>query len=54
MGYDIVTLYADNVPQTVAFDVSLPYPDWCELEKQPFFRELTAYLDRLETPDKQP
>ena len=54
MGYDIVTWYGDNIPQKVEFVVSLSFPDWCALESQPFYRELIAYLDGLETPDRKP
>ena len=49
--YDIITLYADGAPAVRGLQIELGYPDWCEFEKKPFYRELMEYLESLETRD---
>ncbi len=52
-NYEVTTFYSNNTPYCQELRISLRYPDWCELEKKPFYRDLIAYLERLETRDTQ-
>ena len=49
--YEIITLYADNVPHRKGLMISLEYPDWCEFEKTLLYRDLIEHLEHLEIPN---
>lgn len=45
----ISTRYADNFPRFRVLRIALYYPDWCEFERTPLYRELMEYLHKIET-----
>ena len=46
---NMFTLYADSEPYLQELRISLTPHDWYEFQKQPFYQELTKYLDNLQT-----
>lgn len=49
LGYEITDYYADSEIYMKELTIALLLPDWCELTKQSFYRELIQYLENLKT-----
>ncbi len=49
--YEITQFDENEVATRTVLMISMEQKDWCEFKKEPLYRELIEYLDRLESND---
>ena len=49
--YEITQFGENEIAARTVLMISMEQKDWCEFEKEPLYRELIEYLDRLESND---
>ena len=49
--YEITQFDENETATRTVLMISMEQKEWCEFEKEPLYRELIEYLDRLESND---